>query len=106
MVNKLVKCLLAQISKFLNEKQKERKKKGKINARTSLGTILLSNSVCGFQPVSSNAFFFFFSSGGGGAGPETILLNDLTPFIFIIQIRVCLAYLFHKKPLKPLSLMK
>ena len=37
---------------------------------------------------------------GGGSGPQTVLLNDLIPFIvvvfFFVQIRVCLAYLFHK----------
>ena len=48
--------------------------------------------------MSSNAsfflvfFFFFFFFGGGGdgcSGPETVLLNDLTPFI-VYRSNTCL----------------
>ena len=50
--------------------------------------------------------------GGGGSGPQTVLLNDLIPFIVFVQTRVCLAYLFYKTlrlsiiKVKPIAIVK
>ena len=91
-VNKLVRCLLAQISQ--KKTSYWTKNNGKINAGNSLGTVLLSTSDCG--SLSINASFFGVCVVVGVQDRKRYYSKTWSHLLFIVQIRVCLAYLFHK----------
>ena len=59
------------------------KNNGKINAGASLGTVLLRKSVCGSLSIVELHLYVcgVCVLGGRGSGPQTVLLNDLIPFI-------------------------